>query len=261
VYLLWTAPASQARWQQRLMASALWLGDIGAVSHRSALIAWNLDGLRRAPIELSTIRFHHSEADLILHRVQPFDADEVTLLDGMRITSVNRTLLDLCAVVPRVVVEQALESALRLRLTDPETLRSYVERQSGRRRRASVLRDLLRDMPDRVTESALEAVVWALSRENGLPLPQRQHEVRTETGVLIGRVDFAYPQMRIAIEADGYAFHSSRRDWRRDRERQNALVRLGWTVYRVTWEDATYRAPTVTADIASLIRRAADARK
>lgn len=72
----------------------------------------------------------------------------------------------------------------------------------------------------------------------------------------MARVDLAYPAALLAIEADGYEFHSSRRDLQRDRARQNALVRLGWTVYRVTWEDATRHAERVRSDVATLLSRA-----
>lgn len=47
--------------------------------------------------------------------------------------------------------------------------------------------------------------------------------------------------------------HSSRRDWQRDRARQNALVRLGWRIYRVTWEDAARRRKEVVLDVAHLL--------
>jgi very-short-patch-repair endonuclease len=70
---------------------------------------------------------------------------------------------------------------------------------------------------------------------------------------MIARVDLAYPDARLAIEVDGHAFHSSRRDWQRDRHRQNALIRLGWRVYRVTWEDATRRPRQVVSDVAALL--------
>lgn len=94
--------------------------------------------------------------------------------------------------------------------------------------------------------------------DGGLPPPVRQYEVRDSKGKLVARVDFAYPEALIAVEADGHEFHSSRRDWQRERTRQNALIRLGWKIYRVTWEDATRRPRQVVADITALLGSSRD---
>lgn len=50
-------------------------------------------------------------------------------------------------------------------------------------------------------------------------------------------IDFAYPQHRLAIECDGYLFHSGRQAWSRDRDRSNLLTSAGWRILRVTWAD------------------------
>jgi hypothetical protein len=73
--------------------------------------------------------------------------------------------------------------------------------------------------------------------EAGLPEPLRQYEV-SAGGWSVGRVDGAYPDIMLALEADGYEWHSAKAEWLRDRRRQNALVALGWAVLRFTWEDA-----------------------
>ena len=53
--------------------------------------------------------------------------------------------------------------------------------------------------------------------------------------------DFACADARLVVEADGFAFHSDRAAYRKDRERLNALERLGWRVLRFTWEDVRGR--------------------
>jgi very-short-patch-repair endonuclease len=67
-------------------------------------------------------------------------------------------------------------------------------------------------------------------------LPERQFEVRSY-GKLVARVDFAYPQARLAIEVDGYRWHSGRARWQRDLQRRNRLIALGWRVLHATSED------------------------
>lgn len=49
------------------------------------------------------------------------------------------------------------------------------------------------------------------------------------------RIDLAFPALKLAIEVDGFAYHSSRDSFERDRQRQNLLVADGWTVLRFTW--------------------------
>lgn len=74
----------------------------------------------------------------------------------------------------------------------------------------------------------------------------------------VGRyeIDFAYPELRIAIEVDGYGPHSSRAAFQSDRVRQNDLVGLGWMVLRFTWADVVRRPERVARQIAQAIGRA-----
>jgi very-short-patch-repair endonuclease len=239
-----------------LAAGALWLGERSAVSHRAAAILWELDGVEAAPLEFSTAtRRRWAEAGLVLHRVRVLPPSEIANRRGIRVTSVPRTLVDLSAVVEPAVVELALEAALRRGLATVDRIRAALGRSSPTHPGRGQLRSLLAQQPPTATESALETLVWRLLRAEKLPLPIRQYEVRGPRGDLVARVDFAYPEARLALEADGYEFHSSPRDWRRDRARQNALIKLGWVVYRITWEDATRGSRALKADVARLLAR------
>jgi very-short-patch-repair endonuclease len=73
-------------------------------------------------------------------------------------------------------------------------------------------------------------------------LPVPQYEVRDDDGGLIARVDFAYPEVRLAIEVDGYAHHSSRKQWESDLARQNRLIAAGWRVLRFSSRDVNDHA-------------------
>jgi very-short-patch-repair endonuclease len=66
----------------------------------------------------------------------------------------------------------------------------------------------------------------------------------------VARVDFAYPDRRLAIEVDGYELRASPAAMQSDLDRQNALVREGWTVLRFTWADVVRRP----ARVAELVR-------
>ena len=106
------------------------------------------------------------------------------------------------------------------------------------------------------TDSALETRLSRLLRRHRLPQPQRQVEVRDERG-FIGRLDFAYPELMIAIEVQSYRWHSSRAAWGKDMERLNRLQALGWIVIQVTYEDLDRRS----AEVAQRIRAAIDLRR
>jgi very-short-patch-repair endonuclease len=95
-------------------------------------------------------------------------------------------------------------------------------------------------------ESVLETKVARLLRASGLPAPVRQYEV-----TMFGRryrLDFAWPEFRIALECDGRAFH----EFQRDRTRWRQLGAAGWTVLPVTWSDVTRNWPAVLDELRSV---------
>ena len=81
----------------------------------------------------------------------------------------------------------------------------------------------------------------------------RNYPVLGEHGQVVAEIDFADPELKIAIEVDGRAFHSDRRSFERDRERQNMLVIRGWIVLRFTWERLVNDPEGVVAEIRAVI--------
>jgi very-short-patch-repair endonuclease len=86
-----------------------------------------------------------------------------------------------------------------------------------------------------------------------LTLAQTQHGVLSRQQALCEGLsasaiflDFAYPDVKLAIEADSYVWHASLADWRRDRARNNELVALGWSILPIAW-DLVMRSPTKAA--------------
>lgn len=68
------------------------------------------------------------------------------------------------------------------------------------------------------------------------------------------RVDIAFYEAKVAIEIDGFAFHSDHEAFQNDRVRQNTLTLKGWQVLRFTWLDLTEYPERVLATILSAIR-------
>ncbi len=59
----------------------------------------------------------------------------------------------------------------------------------------------------------------------------------------------AFPDAKVAIEVDGWAWHVDAARFRNDRRKVNALVRAGWTLLRFTWHDLTTRPAECLAEI------------
>lgn len=72
---------------------------------------------------------------------------------------------------------------------------------------------------------------------------------------LIGYIDIAFTQERVAIEIDGFAWHSSPDRFQSDRDRQNRLVNAGWTVLRFTWENIHNNPGAMVERIRSALHR------
>jgi very-short-patch-repair endonuclease len=67
-------------------------------------------------------------------------------------------------------------------------------------------------------------------------------------------VDFAWPEAKLAVEVDGYRWHSGRQQWQNDMQRQNALAEVGWLVLRFSWYDVTNRPDYVIRTIMEAYR-------
>ena len=128
--------------------------------------------------------------------------------------------------------------------------------RSGRKH-DDVLRELLDERPAtaRPMGSEFEACLFRGLRDAGLPLPVAQYRVLMPDASEVF-LDFAYPDVLLAIEADSYLWHASLADWQRDRARNNELVALGWSILPTTWDLVT-RSP---AEAARQVRSARESR-
>lgn len=252
VYRMASSPRG---WHQSLLGACLWGGDGAYASYRAAAALWGFPGFEPGPLEISTTRNLRTVVDgVVIHRIVLLGACDTARIYGIPVTDPTRTLLDL-ACEAEAAVEAALDDALRRRLTTIARL-SWRLNSVGARGRAgaTLLRGLLDERPrgTPAPESPLEGRVIRLLAEAGLPAPRRQFEIR-DGGKLIARVDLAYPSSRLAIEADGYRYHSGRRAWERDLARRNALEALGWRVLHVTSEQLDHRRAEVLAMISTML--------
>ena len=90
---------------------------------------------------------------------------------------------------------------------------------------------------DALTESEASTLLLRLLADHGLPAPVPQYEIRDRDGRLVARADFAYPDLKIAIEYDSYRHHLGKEALVRDSGRRNAVVALGWLPITATAND------------------------
>ena len=165
-----------------------------------------------------------------VHRRQ-LVVEECPLVQGIRTTSVARTLIDisLClSLEDAVAVADAALRARKIELTELlcEARRLRWHPVSGR------INEFLTYVDPR-SGSVPESRVRVALRRAGLPVPISQYEVRHGNRV-VARVDFAWPYARLILEVDGWRYHSDDPAFLHDRVKQNELIQLGWRVLRVT---------------------------
>ena len=124
------------------------------------------------------------------------------------------------------------------------------------------MRRLLEERGDTagLPQSVLETRFLRLIKRAHLPAPVCQYGIR-EHGRLIAVVDFAYPDLTIAIEVDGYRWHSGRHQWQRDLARRNEITKRGWRVIHVTAHDIEQRGEATARTIAEVLAQSRPSRR
>ena len=250
VYAVSGAPAT---WEQRLMAAVLWAGDGTAIARTSAAALWRLPGFGPGRVEIYHPTSKRSRHGVVVHRVR-LDPGDVTRLRGWPVTTAGRTLVDVSSKLDAASFDTLFHHCLHTRLTTWRALQDLSERHSGSgcpgagRLRAALLSY---GLGGRAAASPLEARLARRLGRSELPKPLRQHEVRV--GGARRYLDFAWPEARVAVEVDGYRWHSSRGAWERDRARLRELRRAGWTIIHATKQDVDERFEGLLHELTSLL--------
>lgn len=248
-------PASADEWRTRARAAVL--STRGVLSHRSGLAVWG-----RAPrdgtihVSLPATRRAACRRDVVVHRVQQLDADRV---GGLPVTGLPRALVDTWghahssagSARDMEVARAAVIGALRDRQVHRQELCGAL---GGRRTlpgRAAL--DRLVRLVEQGCESELE--IWGVREVltgPGMPAFVQQHRVALPSGS--ARLDAAVPELRLAVEMDGAAFHGSAADRERDTRRDVALAALGWVVLRFSYRRLTREPDACRREILAVCR-------
>jgi very-short-patch-repair endonuclease len=148
--------------------------------------------------------------------------------------------MDLASIGHRYT-ERGLDQSLRDGLTSLDHLWLTIDRpETFGRRGARFVRSLLEQRtPDlAASDSDMEDLLLRIVRWGRMPQPHLQYPIELPSQLI--HVDFAYPDIKLAIECDSYAWHMDREAFERDRIRDAELQGLGWTILRFTWAQLRY---------------------
>jgi very-short-patch-repair endonuclease len=180
-------------------------------------------------------------------------ADEVTIEDGIPVTTVPRTILDLAAISSIEVVESALAESEYLRLHDRLSLPQLIARYPGgrgvRRVRTALARH--KEEPGGRRRSHLEERFVPFLRRHELPIPRLN--VWLEVKGKRYQVDCLWPGTYQIVELDGWQGHGTKSAFRDDRARDRRLRVAGYSVTRISWSQLNDEPAALGADLRALL--------
>ncbi|MCA1830751.1 MAG: type IV toxin-antitoxin system AbiEi family antitoxin domain-containing protein, partial [Actinobacteria bacterium] len=169
-------------WHQDLIAATL-ARHGSVVSHLPGAALWALPGAPRKGVELSVSRDLGRCVDVRVHRVELPPVD-VTLLGGIPVTTVARTLIDIAPLVEPATLSAIFDNAARRKLVSVPRLRDRSEDLGGRGRAGSAaIRDLLRAREQGLVPfNEFEFKLLQVLRTRRLPRPRSQYRVALGDG-------------------------------------------------------------------------------
>ena len=225
----------------------------GAVlSHRSAATIWSLlKPIADDPVDVMVCGSQGGKgrARIRVHRTRLLPPRDVRIKDGLPVTSVARTLLDLADVATERELERALDEALIQRLVRLDDIREALTRATGRSG-APVLRGVLaRRTTSTITRSEAEERFLALVRAAGLPEPEVNVKIHGY------EVDFLWRAQGVVVEIDGFKYHRTKRAFERDHRKDGRLKAAGLDISRITWAQMDDEPLAVIARLAAALAR------
>ncbi|WP_230425327.1 endonuclease domain-containing protein [Prauserella cavernicola] len=185
-----------------------------------------------------------------------FDEQDVETVAGLRVLAMDCALAEVLSRGARRTAIACADQALRL-IPEPARVefRAWVEDRvrsrpdpRGRRQAQGLL-----DLATGLAESPAESWTLLALAEADLPIPEQQYRITDLAGNDIYRLDFAWPELRVAVEYDGYEAHEGR--GAADAAREADLTRRGWIVVRADAADLKDPQRLIGAVTAAFRRR------
>jgi very-short-patch-repair endonuclease len=231
------AIGSRGRW----MGGVLACGSGAVLSHRPAAAHLGIRPMASALIEVTTAA-RASPPGIKVHHVRALDPRDRTQHEGIPVTTVARTLLDLAELLPPRQLERAIEEAQRRRLFDLAAITATIERSPGRHG-LKPLRVVIAaaDAEPQRTRSDWERDLLDFCDDHGLRRPELNVTVNGY------EVDALWRDLKVIVELDSWGFHRSRAAFESDRARDAALQLAGYRVFRITWRRLAHEPEAVAA--------------
>ncbi len=256
VYRIAGVPVSS---RMRQMSACLWAGEGAFLSHRTAGMLWQLDGVPELhDVEISIRIGQRKRAGLVLHRIGSGDHPSIKEIDGLMVSGIERTIFDLSAAVPLGPAGLALDDALRRRLTTLDRMWDQWETHGKRGRRGTrALKILLMGRDDREGQlrSRLEAKMLRILKRIDCEPVVPNYRVGDASRQCF--LDFAYPSRRLAIETHGAKWHLGIERWKKDLQRDRWLKLRGWSVLYFSWDDVHLEPKKVEEEIRTFLNQQA----
>ena len=230
------------RVEGRWLAAVLACGPGAVLSHGSAARMWEIRQSNSALIDVTV----PSRAGRIrrkgirIHRSGRLGPEEVTVRNGIPVTTVARTLLDLADVLDLQALRRAVTEAEYTNRFDLTSFNAVVQDNPGRRTR-KLMTAAFEGRRHR-TRSPLEDRFLRFKGRYGVEEPECNVHVEGY------EVDFVWPRVGLVVELDGAAAHGTRAAVRRDRKKDRVLWRAGFRTMRLT-DDALDAEEEVLADL------------
>jgi hypothetical protein len=233
------------------LAAVLACGEGAILGQRAAGDEWGLRNWSgRADVIVPCCR--RGPPGVSIHICPSLPSDERTVLEGIPITTVARTIFDLASVLDLGALARVVEEAEKQHLASPLSLPQTLERHRGERG-AGRLRAVLdgAGYGKGVTDRELEELFVAFVVEHSLPHPELNADLLVEGALL--RPDCLWRERRVIVELQSVEHHANRWALTRDASRFRRLQIAGYTVVAVTW--AQLHDPEERARLAADLRR------
>lgn len=241
-------PAERTRDEEHrelIFATAPQLHDAAVISHGSAAVLHGLPTWSSAIDGVHVTRNRNSGGNrraVVQVHAAPLTDGDITAIDGVPVTSLARTVLDLCRTLP---IEQAVAAGDRALVLG--LVRAVLEERLAQMTRWPGTRQARRAVAlfDPRSESAGESVSRVRLHEDGLPVPDPQQDIFDEDGQFVARVDFCWRKQRTIGEFDGKIKYGRvlkpgqpiEDVLFEEKRREDALRDLGWQIVRWLWRD------------------------
>jgi hypothetical protein len=245
IYAFGPQPLSE---RGRIIAALLAIGPDPLLSHHSSAARQDL---LAAPsvvhVSIST-RVHRRLVGVVVHRPRRIDPEDRIRVDGLPMTSVPRTVLDLAEFLPAHRLATVVDAADRNGVFDFVAIEGAMRRYRGHRG-VKRLRGIIGSYVStpRANEG-IERKFQLLLHEFGLPIPELNVLVE---GLI---VDCWWPNARFVVELDSREWHRTWRAHERDRKSDAALLRAGIRSLRITHHRIRHEPQEVARDIAAGLR-------